>query len=197
MFVILWGFQSLTVFEIMLALVCVVEAVPNNEKNKGNSGNNNGRNNSHKKYYSSFQSYINKLSPWSKFTRNMCPVPYIRNWRAQSKNNPLIFRPFLKVSTCQNSATSEHFQKWPKNQGIVLHLSLSINLICFFFYVYFALAFLYKMYKSAEQEVEETDKRDNLPKLDSVLKILMGKVCQKCNVPRVIVNSRLVQEFKI
>ena len=62
----------------------------------------------------------------------------------------------------------------------------------FFFYVYFALAFLYKMYKSAEQ-----DKRDNLSKLDSVLKILMGKVCQKCNVPRVIVNSRLVQEFKI
>ena len=53
------------------------------------------------------------------------------------------------------------------------------------------------MYKSAEQEVEEMDKRDNLPKLDSVLKILMGKVCQKCNVPRVIVNSRLVQEFKI
>ena len=58
--------------------------------------------------------------------------------------------------------------------------------------MYFALAFLYKMYKSAEQ-----DKRDNLSKLDSVLKILMGKVCQKCNVPRVIVNSRLVQEFKI
>ena len=120
-------------FEITLALVCVVEAVPNNEKNKGNTGNNNGRNNSHKKYYSSFQSYINKLSSWSKFTRNMCPVSYICNWRAQSKNDILIFRPFLKVSTCQNSATSEHFQKWPKNQGIVLALSLSINLICFFF----------------------------------------------------------------
>ena len=44
------------------------------------------------------------------------------NWRAQSKNDPLIFRPFLKVSTCQNSTTSEHFQKWPKNQGIVLAL---------------------------------------------------------------------------
>ena len=50
MFVILWGFQSLTVFEITLVLVCVIEAVPNNEKNKGNTGNNNGRNNSHKKY---------------------------------------------------------------------------------------------------------------------------------------------------
>ena len=48
------------------------------------------------------------------------------NWRAQSKNDPLIFRPFLKVSTCQNSTTSEHFQKWPKNQGIVLALSLSL-----------------------------------------------------------------------
>ena len=60
MFVILWGFQSLTVFEITLALVFVVEAVPNNENDKGNTGNNNGRNNSHKKYYSSFQSYINK-----------------------------------------------------------------------------------------------------------------------------------------
>ena len=29
-------------------------------------------------------------------------------------------------STCQNSTTSEHFQKWPKNQGVVLALSLSI-----------------------------------------------------------------------
>ena len=45
------------------------------------------------------------------------------NWRAQSKNDPLIFRPFLKVSTCQNSTTSEHFKKWLKNQGIVLALS--------------------------------------------------------------------------
>ena len=49
------------------------------------------------------------------------------NWRAQSKNDPLIFRPFLKVSTCQNSTTSEHFQKWPKNQGIVLALSPPIT----------------------------------------------------------------------
>ena len=27
----------------------------------------------------------------------------------------------------QNSTTSEHFQKWPKNQGVVLALSLSIT----------------------------------------------------------------------
>ena len=45
----------------------------------------------------------------------------------QSKNDPLIFRPFLKVSTCQNSTTSEHFQKWLKNQGIVLALSPPIK----------------------------------------------------------------------
>lgn len=55
---------------------------------------------------------------------------------------------------------------------------------------------LYEMYKSAEQEAEEMDERDSLPRVDSVLKILIGKVCQKCNVPSVIVNSRLVQEFK-
>ena len=52
------------------------------------------------------------------------------------------------------------------------------------------------MYKSAEQEVEEMDERDSLPRVGSVLKILIGKVCQKCNVSSVIVNSRLVQEFK-
>ena len=33
-------------------------------------------------------------------------------------------------STCQNSTTSEHLQKWPKNQGIVLALSLSIGQWC-------------------------------------------------------------------
>ena len=57
------------------------------------------------------------------------------NWRAQSKNDPLIFRPFLKVSTCQNSTTSEHFQKWPKNQGIVLALSPPIRIIPVFLFL--------------------------------------------------------------
>ena len=52
-------------------------------------------------------------------------------WKAQSKNDPLIFRPFLKVFR----STSEHFQKWPKNQGIVLALSLSnVNLLVKAFY---------------------------------------------------------------
>ena len=47
------------------------------------------------------------------------------------------------------------------------------------------------MYKSAEQEVEEMDERDSLPRVGSGLKILIGKVCQQCTL-----NSRLVQEFK-
>lgn len=51
------------------------------------------------------------------------------------------------------------------------------------------------MYKSAEQEVEEMDDRDSLPRV-GCFKDSKGKVCQKCNVPSVIVNSRLVQEFK-
>ena len=38
------------------------------------------------------------------------------------------YRPSKTKSTCQNSTTSEHFQKWPKNQGVVLALSLSIGL---------------------------------------------------------------------
>ena len=41
----------------------------------------------------------------------------------RARTIPCFFRPFLKVSTCQNSTTSEHFQKWPKNQGIILALS--------------------------------------------------------------------------
>ena len=52
------------------------------------------------------------------------------------------------------------------------------------------------MYKSAEQEAEEMYAKDGLPRVDSVLTILIRKVCQKCNVPGMIANSRLVQEFK-
>ena len=53
------------------------------------------------------------------------------------------------------------------------------------------------MYKSAaEQEAEEMDAKDGLPRVDSFLTILIGKVCQKWNVPSVIENSRLVHEFK-
>ena len=47
------------------------------------------------------------------------------NWKAQSKNDPLIFRPFLKVF--RSSWQLLHFQKWPKNQGIVLALSPPIK----------------------------------------------------------------------
>ena len=45
------------------------------------------------------------------------------NWKAQSKNDPLIFRPFLKVFRSSWILACGHFQKWPKNQGIVLALS--------------------------------------------------------------------------
>lgn len=66
-------------------------------------------------------------------------------------------------------------------------------------FMYFCFCFgsklLYEMYKSAEEEANEMDEED-LPKVDSVVKILIGKVCQKCNVPSVIANSRLVQVFK-
>ena len=49
--------------------------------------------------------------------------PLWRNWRAQSKNDPLIFRPFLKVFRSSWILACGHFQKWAKNQGIVLALS--------------------------------------------------------------------------
>ena len=51
----------------------------------------------------------------------------MNNWKAQSKNDPLIFRPFLKVF--RSSWQLLHFQKWPKNQGIVLALSPPITYI--------------------------------------------------------------------
>ena len=54
----------------------------------------------------------------------------------------------------------------------------------------------YEMYKAAEQEAEEMYAKDGLPRVDSVLTILIGKVCQKCDVPSVVANARLVQEFK-
>ena len=59
----------------------------------------------------------------------------------------------------------------------------AINLICLCPLSVFTLQFtldsklLYEMYKSVEQEVEEMDERDSLPRVGSVLKILIGKVC--------------------
>ena len=46
-----------------------------------------------------------------------------------AKKIPEHCSPSKPKSACQNSATSEHFQKWPKNQGIVLALSLSIPFV--------------------------------------------------------------------
>ena len=53
----------------------------------------------------------------------------MNNWKAQSKNDPLIFRPFLKVFRSSWILACGHFQKWPKNQGIVLALSPPITYI--------------------------------------------------------------------
>ena len=52
--------QAFSVLEITLALVCLVEAVPTDEKDEGNAGNSNGGNNTHTEYYTSFQAYINR-----------------------------------------------------------------------------------------------------------------------------------------
>ena len=49
------------------------------------------------------------------------------------------------------------------------------------------------MYKAAEQEAGEMYAKDVLPRVDTVLTILIGKVC---NVPSVVANFRLVQKFK-
>ena len=51
----------------------------------------------------------------------------------------------------------------------------------------------YEMYKAAEQEAEEMYAEDVLPRVDTVLTIVIGKVC---NVPSVVANFRLVQKFK-
>ena len=52
--------QAFSVLEITLALVCLVEAMPTDEKDERNAGNSNGGNNRHKDYYTSFQAHINK-----------------------------------------------------------------------------------------------------------------------------------------
>ena len=51
----------------------------------------------------------------------------------------------------------------------------------------------YEMYKAAEQEAEEMYAEDVLPRVDTVLTIVIGKVC---NVPSVVANFRLLQKFK-
>ena len=56
-----------------------------------------------------------------------------RSANQRKKNHNSVYRV---KSTCQNSTTSEHFQKWPKNQGVVLALSLSI-IIQLIYYIVF------------------------------------------------------------
>ena len=58
---------------------------------------------------------------------------------------------------------------------------------------------LYELYKSAQQETDldgEQDPEESLGKTNSVLKILIKKVAQECGIPSVIINHRLIQEFK-
>ena len=50
---------------------------------------------------------------------------FLENEAQTSKKKPKQCISSKTKSTCQNSTTSEHFQKWPKNQGVVLALSLS------------------------------------------------------------------------
>lgn len=58
---------------------------------------------------------------------------------------------------------------------------------------------LYELYKSSKQEAdreEELDPEESLGKQNSVLRILIQKVGQECGIPGVIINHRLIQEFK-
>ena len=59
---------------------------------------------------------------------------------------------------------------------------------------------MYELYKSAQQEAddrdEELDPVGSLGKTNSVLRILIEKVGLKCGIPSVIINHRLIQEFK-
>ena len=49
---------------------------------------------------------------------------FLENEAQTSEKKPKQCISSKTKSTCQNSTTSEHFQKWPKNQGVVLALSL-------------------------------------------------------------------------
>ena len=51
---------------------------------------------------------------------------FLENEAQTSEKKPKQCISSKTKSTCQNSTTSEHFQKWPKNQGVVLALSLSL-----------------------------------------------------------------------
>ena len=82
-----------------------------------------------------------------------------------------------------------------------VHPETNFNCKCFLSLFFLCLCLgsklLYELFKSSEQEVESNDEEECNPgKTNSVLKILVEKVCKKCHVPNVIVTSRLMQEFK-
>ena len=59
--------------------------------------------------------------------QGFCIRYFSKTNRKPAKKKPKQCISSKTKSTCQNSTTSEHFQKWLKNQGVVLALSLSIS----------------------------------------------------------------------
>ena len=66
-----------------------------------------------------------------------------------------------------------------------------------YLYLCFCSKLLYELYKAIQQEVDEdVDEAQDLAKTSSILKLLIQKACQTCNIPGVIVSPRLMQAFK-
>ena len=57
---------------------------------------------------------------------------HLTNWRAQSKNDPLIFRPFLKVFRSSWQLLLNTFKNGQKIKGSFLLWALQLNLNCCF-----------------------------------------------------------------
>ena len=63
-----------------------------------------------------------------------------------------------------------------------------------YLYLCFCSKLLYELYKAIQQEVDEdVDEAQDLAKTSSILKLLIQKACQTCNIPGVIVSPRLMQ----
>ena len=63
-----------------------------------------------------------------------------------------------------------------------------------YLYLCFCSKLLYELYKAIQQEVDEdVDEAQGLAKTSSILKLLIQKACQTCNIPGVIVSPRLMQ----
>ena len=78
-----------------------------------------------KKYCHSLLFRLHSMKAATKF-KVFCIRYFSKTKRKPAKKKPKQCISSKTKSTCQNSTTSEHFQKWLKNQGVVLALSLSI-----------------------------------------------------------------------